>query len=33
MCRVRILLVVTAVSQPARLFLDNLKNAIELFFR
>jgi uncharacterized membrane-anchored protein len=27
------LLVVTAVSQPARLFLDNLKNAIELFFR
>jgi len=26
------LLVVTAVSQPARLFLDNLKNAIELFF-
>jgi uncharacterized membrane-anchored protein len=27
------LLVVTAVSQPARLFLDNLANAIELFFR
>jgi uncharacterized membrane-anchored protein len=27
------LLVVTAVSQPARLFLDNLKNAVELFFR
>jgi uncharacterized membrane-anchored protein len=27
------LLVVTAVSQPARLFLDNLKNTIELFFR
>ena len=27
------LLVVTAVSQPARLFLDNLRNAIELFFR
>ena len=27
------LLVVTAVSQPARLFLDNLKNAIELIVR
>ena len=27
------LLVVTAVSQPARLFLDNLKNAIELIIR
>jgi uncharacterized membrane-anchored protein len=27
------LLVVTAVSQPARLFLDNLRNAIELIFR
>jgi uncharacterized membrane-anchored protein len=27
------LLVVTAVSQPARLFLDNLKNAVDLFFR
>lgn len=27
------LLVVTAVSQPARLFLDNLKNAIDLLFR
>ena len=26
------LLVVTAVSQPARLFLDNLKNAVDLFF-
>jgi uncharacterized membrane-anchored protein len=27
------LLVVTAVSQPARLFLDNLRNAVDLFFR
>ena len=27
------LLVVTAVSQPARLFLDNLKNAFDLFLR
>ena len=27
------LLVVTAVSQPARLFLDNLKNAIDLLIR
>jgi uncharacterized membrane-anchored protein len=27
------LLVVTAVSQPARLFLDNLKNAVDLFLR